>query len=465
MWGLFFWISVFFTILITGLAIFFVVRYRSTAQHRQVNASADHNLTLELTWTLIPLIIVMVIFGLGFKYYMNMDTPPADAYNIGVQAQQWSWTFSYPNGAVTNKLYLPLNRPVKFSMTSTDVLHGFWIPNLSMQKDIVPGRVMTLWVKPTRAGRYVLQCAEYCGSGHSSMLAPVIVEPWTKFQASIAAAANIWANQGRPLAMSAVGARLAVMLGCEGCHSVNGSAGEGPTWKNLAGSQVTLANGRVVTATYAYLEQAILYPGRKMVKGYPDIMPNHDAELAGPAHPNHRKLNALIWYINSLSRLSNRASEPPVPNQPTSTVARAKSGLSRVAPPAEQRPGRVGVKATVTATKAAPLLALGEKLYQAMGCDACHTVNGQPGAGPTWKNLAGYPQQLTNGQTKIADTVFLKYMILHPGKLVVKGFPPIMPDIYYSRLAGPKHPREKKLKAIIAYIESLSDRGAKGAVK
>ena len=118
------------------------------------------------------------------------------------------------------------------------------------------------------------------------------------------------------------------------------------------------------------------------------------------------------------------------------------------------------VKKAITGP-AVPLHVLGEKLYTSMGCDACHTNNGNPGAGPTWKNLAGYPQHLTNGKTKIADYVYLKYMILHPDKLVVKGFSPIMPPIYAAQLSGPKHPHETKLNAIIWYINTLSDKSGK----
>ncbi len=316
LWDLFFGIAVFFTVLITVLTLYFAIHYRRRPGRREPDPAPNHNMPLEITWTVIPLIIVMVIFALGFKYYMNMNTPPAGAYNIAVHAQKWSWTFVYPNGAVTNKLYLPLNKPVKLSMTSRDVLHGFWIPQLSIQKDVVPGRVITLWVKPTRAGRYMLQCAEYCGSGHSSMLAPVIVEPALEFNKSVAAAADIWRHNGKPVPMAEVGEKLYVTFGCEGCHSVNGSKGEGPTWKNLAGSKVTLADGQVVTADYAYLKQAILYPGRKMVAGYPNIMPSHYSDLAGAAHPKERKLNALIWYINTLSNRSGKATRPPVPNKP-----------------------------------------------------------------------------------------------------------------------------------------------------
>ncbi len=106
---------------------------------------------------------------------------------------------------------------------------------------------------------------------------------------------------------------------------------------------------------------------------------------------------------------------------------------------------------------------LGAKLYVSMGCNACHTNNGNPGAGPTWKNLAGYPQTLTNGKTEIADYKYLRYMILHPDKLVVKGFAPIMPPIYAAQLSGPSHPHEQKLNALIWYINTLSNKSNKAS--
>ena len=135
LWNFWYWISVFFTVLITTLIVLFTIRYRRTKDRPVAEASPSHNNALEITWTLIPLIIVMVIFALGFTEYMNMDSPPANSYNIHVIAQKWSWTFVYENGAVTNTLYLPLNKPVKLNMTSKDVLHGFWIPELSIHRD------------------------------------------------------------------------------------------------------------------------------------------------------------------------------------------------------------------------------------------------------------------------------------------------------------------------------------------
>lgn len=122
-------------------------------------------------------------------------------------------------------------------------------------------------------------------------------------------------------------------------------------------------------------------------------------------------------------------------------------------------------KMTKAKSAGAPVVlhVLGAKLYVSMGCNACHTNNGMPGAGPTWKNLAGYPQTLTNGKTKIADYKYLRYMILHPDKDVVKGFAPIMPPIYAAQLSGPAHPHEQKLNALIWYINTLSNKSNKAS--
>ncbi|MGC9259075.1 MAG: c-type cytochrome [Phycisphaerae bacterium] len=109
-----------------------------------------------------------------------------------------------------------------------------------------------------------------------------------------------------------------------------------------------------------------------------------------------------------------------------------------------------------------PLHVLGAKLYASLGCIGCHTVNGNPGVGPSWKNLAGYPQKLTDGKTVIANYTFLRTMILHPGKLLVVGAPAgVMPATYGPMLSGPKHPHETQLNAIIWYINTLSNRSSK----
>ena len=458
LWNFWYWMSIFFTVLITGLIVLFSIRYRYSKTRTIADPSPSHNNALEATWTIIPLIIVMVMFALGFTEYMNMNSPPADSYNIHVIAQKWSWTFVYENGAITNTLYLPTNRPVKLNMTSKDVLHGFWIPDLSIQRDVVPGRVMTTWVQATRSGTYWLQCAEYCGNGHSEMRAPVVVEPYPKFQRQIAAAANIFEENGKTLPLSTVGKKLYVTLGCLGCHSVDGSKGTGPTWKNLAGSNETLTSGKTVPVDYAFLKTMITHPGRVLIKGFPaGVMPSYGSRFTGK---NVKNLYAVVWYINSLSKYSNKASQPSVPNIAGSTApVPASSGISGHS---TANPVLSPAALVAPATTAVPLHVIGAKLYQSLGCIGCHTVNGQPGVGPTWKNLAGYPQKLTTGKTVIADYKFLRTMILDPGKITVAGAPAgVMPAMYKYQLSGKKHPHETKLNALIWYINTLSNRSSK----
>ncbi len=125
-------------------------------------------------------------------------------------------------------------------------------------------------------------------------------------------------------------------------------------------------------------------------------------------------------------------------------------------------PAKPEAASTGATAPAVPLHVLGAKLYASLGCIGCHTVNGQPGVGPSWKNLAGYPQKLTTGKTVIADYKFLRTMILHPGTLLVAGAPAgVMPATYGPMLSGKKHPHETKLNAIIWYINTLSNRSSK----
>lgn len=457
LWNFWFWVSVFFTVLITGLAVFFSIKYRYRKGIREVaDPSADHNTALEITWSVIPLIIMMVMFVLGFKDYMDMQQPPSGCYNIGVLAWQWHWQFTYPDGASTSTLYMPVDTPVKFSMTSKDVLHGFWIPRLSIQRDVVPGRTMTVWVKAVHTGNFKLQCSEYCGDGHSEMIANVEVLPIPEFKKKLAQAADIWVHNGKILPMHVVGKKIAELEGCLGCHSVNGARGTGPTWKNLAGSHVKLASGQIAIADYAYLRQAILYPGHKMVAGFSNVMPNYYTDFGGAAHKKHRKLDALIWYINSLSSHANKSSHPPVPDQPGKPAA-SKSGSTSAAHKSANKATAVTMASNKLPAVALPMVAEGKKLYASMGCIGCHTVNGSPGVGPSWKNLAGYPVKLTNGKTVVADYKYLRFMILYPGKKVVAGFQPIMPS-YSNALAGAKN--VKKLDSLIWYINSLSNKAS-----
>jgi cytochrome c oxidase subunit 2 len=219
---------------------------------------------------------------------------------VRVTGRQWAWDVEYPAEGLAgvSELVLPMGQRVRFEVTSADVLHSFWIPAFRNKVDAVPGRTTVMYVTPTQLGSFKedynlrVQCAEICGTQHSTMSMPVRIVSAADFktwvQAQTQAAASDPVSRGKQLAQS---------LGCAACHSVDGSVAVGPSWKDLAGSQVPLADGTTVTADDTYLHESIVNPNAKIVEGFrPDIMPGtFGTTLTGD------QLNDLIAYIKSLS--------------------------------------------------------------------------------------------------------------------------------------------------------------------
>ena len=254
----------------------------------------DGNTSLEVTWTVIPLVIVVVFAYLGSYSLRETRKVDPNALVIKVTARQWDWTFEYPQGFATNELHLPINKQVVLEMTSTDVIHSFWVPEFRIKQDVVPGRVTEYRINPILAGRYTVRCAELCGASHAYMERPVIVssageyEAWVNQQAATAAAA---AAQGGP----ENGKLLVAAKGCSGCHSVDGTRSVGPTWQGLFNSTVKLADGTTVTANDAYLHESIVDPGAKVVDTFPaELMPSYKDTLTDA------QLNDVISYIKTL---------------------------------------------------------------------------------------------------------------------------------------------------------------------
>jgi len=234
----------------------------------------EGNTTLEIIWTVVPLFIV-----LGFAYlgaYSLGETRRVDpqAMEVKVTAQQFAFSFEYPDyGIVSNELYLPVNKQVVLKMTSRDVIHSFWVPEFRIKQDIVPGRVTEYRVTPTLlTGEqpFKVRCAELCGASHAYMLSDVRVVTQENFDAWVAnrqeeAAAAAQTPAGR-------GKTLALQNGCQGCHTIDGSPGTGPTWLGLYGSQEELADGSVITADDVYLRASILAPQAKITAGFEGVL-------------------------------------------------------------------------------------------------------------------------------------------------------------------------------------------------
>ena len=172
-------VSVFFLLLITFLMIFFVIKY---SRKRNPKAKNIHgNMGLEITWTAIPTILVMIMFWFGWEGYLETVTIPEDALSIDVTAQMWKWSFKYEDGKTTDTLYVPVNKPIKLVLHSNDVNHSFFIPAFRVKKDVFPNRERTTWFIAEETGEYDIACAEYCGLNHSYMYAKIIVLDQVEF--------------------------------------------------------------------------------------------------------------------------------------------------------------------------------------------------------------------------------------------------------------------------------------------
>lgn len=235
------------------------------AQHMEGNTS------LEITWTVIPLFIVLAFAYLGAYTLGETRFVDPGAMVVEVTAFQWSWKFQYPDyGITTTALYLPLDKQVVLRMESPDVIHSFWVPEFRVKQDVVPGRVTEYRITPTRLGEYKVRCAELCGTSHSFMESPVVVVEQIEFDAWVAEQQAAMAALDTP---EARGQALVNANGCAACHSITGTPGIGPAWRGLFGSQVELADGSTVTADDAYLSESILNPMARVVEGFPPTMP------------------------------------------------------------------------------------------------------------------------------------------------------------------------------------------------
>src|SRR5690606_38270476 len=287
---LIYWITIFFTILIAAGVIYCAVRFRMRSGSDQSARPAGHSTTLELTWTIIPTIIVLLIFYYGFRSFLAQAVIPPDAYEIRAHGQMWSWSFRYPDGFVSTELHLPKDVPVRLVLTSEDVLHSLYIPAFRAKKDVVPGRFNKMWFTPTMVGEYQLFCAEYCGTDHSGMLAKVFVhdhQGWLEWEETSRVP---WENYDTPLAHG-----KALAERCLSCHTVDGSASTGPTWQNLYGSQRQFTDRTSALADEDYIRESILDPGTHIVDGYSNQMPSFRGQL------REVDIESLIVYMKSLS--------------------------------------------------------------------------------------------------------------------------------------------------------------------
>ena len=291
-------VSAFFTILIAGFVAFFAVKYRRRHPD-EVGVGITGSHSLELLWTIIPLGITMVMFFWGASVYFNMYRAPRGAMEIYITGKQWMWKAQHPDGRrEINELHIPMGRPVKLIMGSEDVIHSFYIPAFRTKMDVVPGKITNVWFEATKAGRFHLFCAEYCGLDHSGMIGSIVVMEPADFQAWLAGGVS----EGSPAQQ---GEKLFTDLTCITCHRDDALA-RGPQLKGLFGRTVKLQDGSTTVADENYLRESILNPQAKIVAGFQPLMPTFQGMVS------EEQILQLIAYIRSLA--GGQATMPPITN-------------------------------------------------------------------------------------------------------------------------------------------------------
>ncbi len=299
-------ISAFFSLLIAGMVVFLAVRYRRRSAD-ETGTAIHGSLALELTWTIIPLGIVIVIFFWSAEVYFSMARVPRNPMEIHVVGKRWMWKVQHMTGQrEINELHIPVGVPVKVTLTSEDVIHSFFVPAFRVKKDALPGRYSTLWFQATKPGRYHLFCAEYCGTKHSGMIGWITVMEPAEFQA--------WLGGGTAgVAPAVAGERLFQELACVTCH--RGDAGaRGPALAGLFGSTVKLQGGGTAVADAAYVRESIMTPTARVVEGYQPVMPTYQGMVT------EEQLLQLVAYISSLKAAEGKGAPLPPGGDPTSNA-------------------------------------------------------------------------------------------------------------------------------------------------
>ena len=379
---------------ITVVMVYFLIRY-----HRSRNpepADIEGSITLETLWTVIPTLIVLLMFWFGWQSYKSLRGAPEDAMQVSVEGRMWSWSFEYENGKTSSHLVVPQNQPVKLNITSTDVIHSFYVPAYRIKIDAVPGMDTYAWFNPKNIGEFDILCAEYCGVRHAFMLAKVKVVPPDEFQTWVADKGS------KDKGDMQTAQKLYEKYGCLDCHSTDGTVLVGPSFKDIAGREVEVVTEdgqtKTVTADEEYLRRAIYDPDAELVKGFDNMMPPYKDDMPE---------EDLQIMVNDL--------------------------LGKEEPAQEQS-----------------LADRGREIVENEGCIGCHSTDGTILAAPSFKGIMGRQTTLVRGgetHTIEADVRYIISAIKSPNAEIVQGYDPIMPA--YDHLS------DAEVKAVVEYLSTL----------
>lgn len=262
-------ISILFLVGLTVLMIIFIYKYKKERHPKAIQNEGSTK--LEVVWTAIPLILVLVMFYFGWMGWRPMKNPPDEARHIKAIARMWNFSFEYENGKFSDTLYVPVNEPVILDLVALDVLHSLYIPAFRVKEDMVPGQDKVMWFIPGTVGEFDLFCTEYCGLEHSYMFTGVIVLPKEDFEAWLKDTTAVVQVADADITMADQGYSVLTKNGCNACHSSDGTKLVGPSYLGGWGGTRTVVTGREereVTVDEEYIKRSIYDPGADVVKGY-----------------------------------------------------------------------------------------------------------------------------------------------------------------------------------------------------
>jgi cytochrome c oxidase subunit 2 len=303
-------VTLFFSLLISAILVFFVIRYRRRSPYEIPRPVAGSH-KLETLWTVIPFVIAMTIFGWSAKVYFEQYRPPQNAIEVYVVGKQWMWKIQHSTGQrEINELHVPVGRKVKLIMTTEDTIHDFFVPAFRIKTDVVPGKYTTLWFEATKTGSFHLFCAEYCGMNHSGMIGKVVVMEPREFD-------NWLTGNVGSTTPAAAGQQLYQSLGCASCHGANGEGGRGPSLAGLYGREALITGGQKVRADEVYLRESIVNPQAKLVDGFGPIMPTFQGQIS------EDQILQLLAFIKSLQIANPQQATPAASPVPTRATVRS----------------------------------------------------------------------------------------------------------------------------------------------
>ena len=310
------------SLLIWIVIFYFAIKYRRRPDN-ELAQEQEPPAALEMTWIVIPTIIFLLIFVAGAWVFFRMNRVPANAIEVYATGRQWMWKFQHPTGQrEINTLHVPVDRPVKITMASEDVIHSLWFPAFRVKMDVLPNRFRTMWFTATKPGKYHIFCAEYCGTLHSGMIGSVIVMDSASYQR--------WLAGGTEGSLASQGEKLFEKYACNTCHT-NTAGARGPALAGLYGKTIQLTNGQSVVADENYIRESILNPQAKIAAGFQPIMPTFQGQVS------EDDLIRLLAYVRTLGSEQPGATPVESPQslqQSSGAPATTTGGAGGSSPPA-----------------------------------------------------------------------------------------------------------------------------------